>query len=78
MSGGSNRCRETVEAIERVASAVGASVIFDRARRHPVAVLGFHGQTRRVFFSGTSSSPFASNYAARDVKRTLREMGAPL
>lgn len=78
MSGGSNRCRETVEAIERVASAVGASVVFDRARRHPAAVLGFRGQCRRVFFSGTSSKPHASNHAARDVKRTLRSMGAPL
>jgi hypothetical protein len=74
----SNRIREINDTINEVASVVGASVQIERRAKHYAAVLGYAGKSRQVFFSSTPSRTHVVNQVGRDVKRTLRDMGAPL
>jgi hypothetical protein len=69
--------RETTGAVVELTQRVGASCSFENTSGgHIAAVIGFNGQTRKVFLSSTTRDRNERHIALRYTRRALRDLGA--
>lgn len=69
------RARQSQAVAIQAAAAAGATCSLGFTRGgHQVAVLGFNGRTRKVFFAKTPSDNRTLQNTRRDVRKVLREL----
>jgi hypothetical protein len=72
------RGTEAANAVRDVARSAGAHVTIKQRGRHQLALIEFGGLSRKVFIASSPSDRNAFKSAARDARRVLHEMGAPI
>ena len=73
----SQRQREIVKAIERLAAEAGATIAFEQTGNlsHVKVTLTYAGRSRFTVISGTPGKTYARDAILSDVRRTLRALG---